>query len=403
MSTKLVPLADGYLVTWLDNQRVNQWALISADGQQRAGGPLGETCVDNHCGAALVQSGDWVHAVTGGHHSPLAHLRMPVDQIGAWQRLPDIDARGTYPCLVADAADGLHLAFRSPDEPRWTLQWCSWQAGGWTPPRVLVTADRPGYIYWTNSVVCGSDGCLHLVFGNTRQHTDGALTYGASWLASDDHGATWHDLDGWVCPPAVAAADLPLLPIQADWRQSAADVAANDQPGPLNVNYHQVNLSNAVCDEHDTLWVVQHGGADGSAVLARRSADGDWSSRLLLGAATETQRWHQQSSLMPLPGGGVRAVLMAFAAQVRGWGSPGTYLQSIVVDALGQTSDARIIADSDATCASWLPAQPPGPEQHAPVLYTRGRNAGGFDQNHNHLATEVMWLPGKVMAGATVE
>lgn len=55
MSNKLVLWREGWLVTWLDSPRQDQWAIVDpGSGKIVQAGPLGAPCVDKHCGAVLV-------------------------------------------------------------------------------------------------------------------------------------------------------------------------------------------------------------------------------------------------------------------------------------------------------------------------------------------------------------
>ena len=399
MSNKLIPLREGYLVTWIDSQRRNHWALVDLDNDRLVGsGLLGGPCVDNHCGAALVRVGEHVHAVTGGHHSPFQHYRMHSSQPGRWQHVARINVKGTYPSLAGDSQGGIHLAYRSPGD-RWSLNYSRFQNGQWTESRALFAADKPGYIYWTNGLSTGPDDSLHLVFGNTRTRDDGALLYGASHVVSNNGGQTWRDDNDRVLPLPSPVFAVPLM-IDADnpeRAQSVSDQRGHEQPGPRNLNYHQMILSNPVVDPNGTVHVVLHNGLTGTADLMSRSTMGHWTAEPLAAAATSgipNGRVHVQSSLTFLPDGRLRAAMMIEQTEECVWGAPGTSIVLVETTGGGAPEGSVRVTPTDPGCAHWLPAQPhcagTFPERMPPLLYTRGVNAGGFGNNKNAVETDVL-------------
>lgn len=154
MSNKVLALREGHLVTWLDRHCQNRWAHVSREGQLKGTGPLGGTCVDNHCGAAMVQVGNAVHALTGGHHTSFEHYTMNLDQMGSWDHVATLEGKGTYPSLVSTSEGRLHVSYRVPGE-LWTLEHRSFDGSAWSEARCLVQAHKPGYIYWTNDLSIG--------------------------------------------------------------------------------------------------------------------------------------------------------------------------------------------------------------------------------------------------------
>lgn len=399
MSNKIVSLPDGYLCTWIDSRRLNRWALVDrAHGAVLREGALGEPCLDNHCGAALAVVDGAVHAVTGGHHSALRHYRMELPAADGWREVAVIEATGTYPSLVADAAGRLHLTYRASGEP-WTLDYRRFERGAWTAARALVEAEKPGYIYWTNGLATGPGGSVHLVFGNTRVMADGALLYGASHLVSADGGATWTTSAGEALALPAPVRSVPLINRDEDARrvQSLASQDANREQGPLNVNYQQILLSNPVVDPAGAVHVVVHNGLAGTADLLSCVA-GEWRARALTDIATRGDaRWrvHLQSSLSADRGGRLHAALMLQPAGQGAWGERGTHPVRVVIEPETFVMTAETVAASDAACAQWLPAWEHAgggcyPEAPA-LLFTRGENAGGYAQNENDVEAEV-WL-----------
>ncbi len=398
MSNKILMLPAGLLCTWIDAQRQNQWALLDPDsGRQRARGSLGYPCPDNHCGAALALAPDGLHAVTGGHHSPLEHVHAPVNDPGNWQHRATIEVHGTYPALVAGEHSGvLHLAFRCPG-PRFMLQTCRYRNARWSAPRTLIVADRPGYIYWTNTLATGTDDTLHLIAGNTRVRPDGGLLYAASHLRSLDDGFTWLDDQERPLPPNAAATAIPLLTgtDTINRIQPADTQEATSGPGPHNFNYQQLLLSNAVAGPDAAVYVILHNNLTGSVDLIQWH-NGKWRSRDLTATALAGRagcRIHPQSSLARTADGRLFAALMIEPTDSCVWGPPGTWITCLEVAGFDGPIRRLDIMQPESAYAQWLPAFPhqtlPVGTCMPPMLFTHGVNAGGFDQNANTIETEV--------------
>lgn len=397
MSNKIVSLAEGYLCTWIDSQRQNQWALVERNsGQILRSGPLGRPCVDNHCGAALVETRGVVHAIIGGHHSPAEHYLLESTTGDDWHHVASIDVNGTYPNVVCDSRGNLHLAFRSFGD-RWTLDYCRFESDRWTRAETLVIAEKPGYIYWTNGLAVGPDDCIHLVLGNTRVLGDGGLYYGASHIISRDAGRTWGPPRGNVLSLPALATNVPLLmgDSSAERIQSLEDQHRYDEPGPRDLNYRQMLLSNPVVDEGGAVHVVLHNGLTGSADLLTCTGDG-LTARSLTTVATggeEEKRVHMQSSLSLGPADQLHVALMIERTEECVWGPPGTYIVCVDVKTDGSEISMEQLVASDPTYAQWLPAfEHPNPshlDHVPPLLYTKGVNAGGFSNNKNTVETEV--------------
>ena len=401
MSAKVVRANGLLLCTWIDGARQNQCALVDPASEAIiSSGPLGIPGVDNHCGAALaVASSGRVHAVTGGHHSSLQHYTLEgmVESL-QWRHASSIDERATYPSLICDAEDTLHLAYRCLGDP-WTLNYRRCEQGRWSEPRRLVLAEKEGYVYWTNALALGPGGRVHLAFSNTRALRDGSFYYGASHLYSDDSGESWRQL-GRGCIPHEGAPIGDLAFIEGDVDpgriEPVAHRAAHAAPGPHNAEYLQINLSNPVVDDSGNPSVILHNGMDGAATLYRCHGD-QWSPRAL---DEIVQRilpgWtiHMQSSLSRRADGTFEIVLMV-QPEMGGWGSTETELVRVTIDSSDGPATVDLVRSPDSSFAHWLPALEhwswSARSTEPAMLFTRGRNAGGFHNNRNDLRTKV-WL-----------
>jgi hypothetical protein len=93
--------------------------------------------------------------------------------------------------------------------------------------------------------------------------------------------------------------------------------------------------------------------------------------------------------------GSIEAVLMVSPETGVGWGDQGTTLIRLVVDLAGQVLHKNMVRAPEVGMPHWLPSLerwcPHAPIDRPALLFTRGRNAGGYGNNVNSVKTEV-WL-----------
>jgi len=393
MNNKIVGLPEGLLCTWLDFERQNRYALVDpGSGEITREGSIGTPGADNHCGAAMVRSGDDVHALIGGHHGPLEHHRLNRDA-WRWEVEATPGESATYPSATADPSGVVHVFYRCRGQEHWTLNYVRREPGRWSKPVVLLRAQKPGYVFWTNGAVCDPSGRIHLLFGNPQVRADGAIQYGASHIQSVDGGLSWLTSFGDPLPdPTIPAKAVPLMdPADAEDRLQQLEHARQfEAPGPENYNYQQMNLSNPVVDADGSLHVVLHNNRIGTASLCSLAED-VWTSGHIDAGLGEGERVHPQSSLAVGSDGKLQACLMIEPTDRCVWGPNGTYLRRV---RFADVDEVAAIADPVADIAHWLPAFPHSQNrtnlQPTAMLSTRGCNAGGFGNNQNVLKTKVI-------------
>ena len=404
MSNKILRRGEHLICTWLDSSRQNQWAMLDpGSGVVQHGGTIGDVGVDNHCGAALASTGSSsLYAVTGGHRTPFAFFQLPPEpNATTWVAVDGLNVVGTYPSLVSDSNETLHLAYRCHGADYWTLSYCRRPQGRpWSEPRVLVRASVPGYIYWTNALAVGPEGRLHLVLGNTRQLSDGSTYYGASHIYSDDSGEHWWQFsaDRPLNPP-IDAVQLAL--IEGDSldpsRRLTAERAAAVSQTRLNPIHLQLLLSNPVIDDRGYPWVVLHNCLAGNAMVFHAD-DGLWHGLPLVHEVEHLlpgYRVHMQSSLSRAASGELLAALMVAPRDHPEWGPSETELVRLRISQDGLVSQAELVCRPNPMVAHWLPSFEQwcwrDPVEMPAFMYTRGINAGGGPHNVNSVNTEV-WL-----------
>lgn len=404
MSNKIARRKGLLVCTWIDSGRQNQWALVDPpDGKILGQGLVGQPRIDNHSGAAIAAEPDGtLHLLTGDHHRPFVHFRMPIDkEPAAWEPVEDGKAIGimsTYPSLVCDHQGTLHLAYRQRCLPHYFVDYCRRPAGGkWSKPRSLVRASVEDHTWMTNALEVGPEGHLHLVVSNTHPLANKARYYGASHICSDDAGDTWRQL-GDENPLELPVEVSALSRIEGDTlaaERIEPDVPPwNQGPTPLNPYHHQILLSNPVIDPDGVPWVIVHNALEGDAQLYHAD-NGDWLGTPLREAVNGFLpgfRIGYASQLSRHADGTFEAVLMVIPEGRVGWGDPGTELVRMLIAPECRIRNTELVRPLDPTLAHWLPSAERwcwyAPAPRPALLFTRGLNVG---VNRNTFDTEV-WL-----------
>jgi hypothetical protein len=406
MSNKIARRNGQFVCTWLDVDRQNQWALVDAvQGKILRGGAIGERCTDNHCGATLATDIDGtLHLLIGAHHASFVHFRLPPGK-DTWEPVEDgqaVGTSGTYPSLVCDRGGTLHATYRLETKGRNAhLMYCRRTTGGkWSKPSALVCLAVSEHSWLTNAVEVGPEGRVHVVFSNTLPVSEGSAAryYGASHLYSNDSGQTWRQFGGAGPLPLPAdAAKLARIESRA-MPPERIETTYGGTRGPLHSYYHKMVLSNPVIDSRGHPWVVVHNILAGDALLYRHDEGGTWVSTPLAGAVSSLlpgYRIRHCSQLSRRRDGSIEAVLMVSPETGVGWGDQGTTLIRLVVDLAGQVLHKNMVRAPEVGMPHWLPSLerwcPHAPIDRPALLFTRGRNAGGYGNNVNSVKTEV-WL-----------
>lgn len=401
MSNKILVIEEGILCTWIDKHRQNRWSLVDHETDKiLVAGKIGGIMPDNHCGAALARSpnGD-IHAVIGGHHSNLYHYSISDVKNGEWVLVDSIVTKGTYPALIADSQANLYLTFRHQQEKFWTLDLAKFERGRWSPPKTIVEASKPGYVYWTNSLTVGKDDAVHLLFANVQTDPKGfekgSLYHGASHLVSADGGETWSSFPGIIVDTPVKARAVPLVEgsYQPHRIATPAFLEKYAPVGPTSKEYAQIHLSNIVTDTKGIPYFLYHNGFEGTVALMRY--ENGWTStdlKTMLAKNYPGYRVHVQSTLTITETGKLYTGLMLEPTQINQWGAPGTSTVVLTIDPTSSKTKEVFSTPIDPEIAQWLPAFV-HPQQAVPkapfMIYTEGVNAGGFQNNHNEVATKV--------------
>lgn len=364
MSNKILTVGDRTHVAWLDS--LSDTMICTYD---HVTGELTEpvcvgTGVDNHGGPALcADSEGYLYIVFGPHHGPFqfARSKRPNDA-SEWEKLPDFGYRGTYPSLVCDANDTLHIAYRGGDLPCRVMYQRRPKGGEWTQPRELVSAGvEDGYTQFGNALTIAPDGSLHLAYHVYDMHPAGGKA--AGHMVSRDGGDTWTLMDG-------TPLSLPVTP------QTAG--AMVEQGAELDLR-----AGNVVCDDKSRPYFPVVHFRESNDALLWRWRDG-WESvslRPFVEAVVDFTPQFSSPISATIIGG--RLYVAAGIGRSSGWVNPSIEMYLLVSDDLGDSFEVMRISKPDPAVANW------GPNLERPVghnaierlflLWTHGLAGSGCD------------------------
>jgi len=361
MSNKIITRGGGVFAAWLDHEsEVRMVRYDAAAGTFGAVEHIG-TGTDNHGGPAVtLDSGGHLHVVFGPHHGPFQYrsTSVPLD-ITAWSDIETFGDSATYPSLVCDAADTLHLTYRGGDSPNGLLYQQRPSGGDWSDPVRIVDADvAPGYTQFGNPLAVAADGTLHLGFHIYDEDPSPGAGKALGYLRSPDGGTTWESVDG-VAVPLPATPDTDCFVEQDDaLDMRIGDLVLDPDGDPWLVAIHLEE------PQHVQLWTH-----DGSGWLSYdptptfEAAFPDW---VLCGGT------------MTFDEGGVLYLLATTAeAGAETWfGDPSHEIVLLTSLNGGQAWQVQQVSTTDATTSNWLPSigRPFGPDSISvpSFLYTHG-------------------------------
>ena len=363
-------------VTWLDYLAANQIQTLD-----RRTGEWGDVdtvgCgVDNHCGPALtIDSTARLHMIVGSHgRSPFQHRmsNAPNDH-STWTPYKPVGAGPTYPSLVCDREDCLHLAYRGraarvdwlPNHPAPHLMYQRACVGGdWLPPAELVRSAEPyGYTQYGNSLCVDRQNHLHLVFHIFDGHPEGR-GHTAGYMQSVDGGNTWTKANG----------DGILTPAGGQ----TVDVLCT---GP-DVN---LRVSNVICDAQDRPYVIVFGTPQTGEAELKWYDGTQWQSRPLLESVREGRPGcfiANDGTLSFDRDGGLYIALQTRHGE-EGWGLQGAEVALLFSEDGGETFSAQAISGPGEGLPCWQPCLERVSSYHqrtpeVPTLtYTRGVKGTG--------------------------
>jgi putative BNR repeat neuraminidase len=204
VTNKIVTLNGKTHFAWLDS--ISQTMTATCDhGAETwsAATKVGDGC-DNHGGPALTcDSEGFLHIVFGPHHGPFQHCHSArPNDASEWVTLPEFGVNATYPSMVCDDQDTLHIIYRGGGDPRRLLYQRQPKGSVWSEPVALAHSGiEKGYTHFHSSLTIAPDQSLHISYDIYFRPAAKC----AGHMMSKDRGATWTLADG-------AALELPVTP-----------------------------------------------------------------------------------------------------------------------------------------------------------------------------------------------
>jgi hypothetical protein len=211
-------------VTWLDFVADTRIAVYDTKAGTWSEPVLIGKGTDNHGGPALTMDRrGYLYVALGPHHGPFQIRRSTrPHRVDEWEPATRTGVKATYPSLVCDPNDNLHLAYRGGPSPGWGGWWLMYQRrpkdGTWSSPLVILKPQgRPQYTQYGNSLAVSSDGTIHLGFHIYAGHPTKAKGTRLGYLRSRDNGDTWEGADG-------KALKLPVSPRSLDFIEQGREL-----------------------------------------------------------------------------------------------------------------------------------------------------------------------------------
>jgi hypothetical protein len=362
-SCKLLTLGEKTHITWLDAvSEIMVQTFDHATGELLPAVHVG-TGKDNHSGAAMcADSEGYIYMVFGPHHGEFQFARSArSNDSSEWETLAGFGTKATYPSLVCDADDTLHICYRGGDAPCRLMYQRLPKGGEWSDPRELVSACVPdGYTQFGNALTVAPDGSLHLSYHIYDLHPAAGKSVGH--MRSLDGGDTWQLMDG-------TPLELPVTP----------EMDAFVEQGPaLNMR-----AGNVVCDAQSRPYFISiHLEDGGCGATLWRWRDG-WESVALgplLAPLMDVPPSFTSGMTATIDSAG-DLYLGLCAAEKYGWGTPTSEVFVLRSTDLGDSFEVVQASATDRTVSNW------GPNFERPVghntvglpmlLYTHGAPGAG--------------------------
>ena len=208
-SNKIVTLDGKTYMAWLDAGSKTMIKTYDSNVQRWSESVHVGTGKDNHGGPALTcDSQGYLHLLFGPHHNPFQHCRSSrPNDASDWIMVGEVAQRATYPSIVCNEQDTLHLIYRRSFEASpWKLMYQRKpEESIWSKPVEIAAAPEKGYAHFHAAITIANNQSLHLAYDI---YHDGKAKC-AGHLMSRDNGNTWTLADGSkVQLPTVPTSDV---------------------------------------------------------------------------------------------------------------------------------------------------------------------------------------------------
>ena len=197
MSNKIITADGKVFVAWLDRVADAQIRTYHIDADRWDAPVLLGQGVDNHSGPGITMDSEGYLYALFGPHCGVFQFRKSVRpcDAGEWTPVERFGEHDTYPGLVCNVDDTLHLTCRGEEPPRKALYRRRPGNGDWSAALALVDSAVPdGYTQYGSTFAIAPDGTIHFGFHIFDMHPEAGKAIG--YLRSRDGGETWETATG---------------------------------------------------------------------------------------------------------------------------------------------------------------------------------------------------------------
>jgi len=338
-ANKIVTIDGRTHVSWLDSGSITMIQTFDASGEALTEPVEVGRGLDNHGGPALcADSQGHLHIFFGPHHGPFQYRRtVRPNDITEWAPVEEIGDTATYPSVVCDSQDTLHLVYRGGAAP-WKLMYQRKpKEGAWTPPVALMKSPvEKGYTQWGNALTIDAQDRLHLAFHfyDVELHKAG---FAWSYLYSDDGGVTWRTASGKPIelPGTIETCEPVLNGDAIDLRMGNCSVAPDGVVYATVLHYTKGSSSE--------LWKLE---------------DGKWTAIALTPVVREFCAGPADANPVReavVHVGTDGTVYVALTVGAGSWGAPGQEVALLVSRDAGATFSVHRVSPVDEETPNWLP------------------------------------------------
>ena len=376
-SNKIISANGKIYVAWLDHVADIQIKAYDIQNQWWSETVLVGKGVDNHSGPAMTMDNNgYFHIVFGPHHGPFQYIRssLPYD-ITQWEPVQYFGINATYPSLIIDAEDKLHIAYRGGPEPRRLMYQQKPKNGDWTDPVELVYPGvDSGYTQYGNPLMIAPDGTIHLGFHIYDMLPPAGKSVG--YMRSCDGGKSWETADG-------EPVDLPANPATPCFIEQGAEL--------------DMRCGNIAIDLDGNPWMtVFHNETEPRTVKLWHHDGSQWQNIDLLPIVQKHfPEWEVLYSCVTFDEGGMlySVSVIQHALAKTYWGDPSLEIVLLTSADKGESFEIIPISKVDPDLPNWLPniERPfsPKPIGVPSFLYTHGGPGVGLTEGE---ATEVVFV-----------
>lgn len=347
-TNKIVTLDGKTHVSWLDFLAACQIQTLDRESGEWGDMDTVGCGVDNHCGPAIcIDSHGHLHYVVGSHgRSPFQHRRsLEPNSHDTWSPYFSVGVGPTYPSLVCDRDDQLHLTYRGTHNSNWMsnrpapyLMYQRADIGSeWLPPIELVRTVEPyGYTQYGNAFCIDRQNRIHLVFHFTEGYPEGHGRY-TGYLRSLDGGNTWTKANG---EKVLIPADHHLVDKLCEYEDG------------------QLHVSNVACDLNDQPYTIIFGAPEaGHADLMWHDGE-QWNKRPLLDEIRQVRPdgFISADATLAFDRDGSLYIAIQTSTNLEDWGGDGAEVVLLYSEDGGENFEALHISEPGDSVPCWQPS-----------------------------------------------